>query len=94
MTALIVLLCLSECAALYWWCWCRDSAQQAKQEVWWERERIERDKRRVEAIEDGLAAWIDLLELPQLAEQTKRQEAVRQLRIVLVEQLMRGPKIR
>lgn len=49
---------------------------------------------RIEAIEVGLEEWLEMLKLPQLAEKKKRQEAARQLRIVLVEQLMNGPKVR
>jgi len=59
-----------------------------------ELEQQERDKARCLYIEEGLLFWLKMLELPQLAEQTKLQEAARQLRIVLVERLMHGPRVR
>ena len=54
----------------------------------------ERDKARIEQIEAGIRDWLMLLELPQLEDKMKLQEAARQLRIVLVEKLMRGPRVR
>ena len=48
----------------------------------------------VAAIEEGLMGWLATLGLPQVEEETRRQEAGRQLRIVLVEQLVRGPVVR
>ena len=46
------------------------------------------------AIEEDLMAWLKMLELPALEEQTRLEAAARQLRIVLVEKLMRGPRVR
>lgn len=60
----------------------------------WQQEQQERDEARCQAIEEGLRNWLAMLELPTLAEQRKLQAAARQLRIVLVEQLMRGPVVR
>lgn len=64
--------------------------QQLKQ---WEPERQSRDKARCEQIEAGLRDWLKMLELPQFEDQMKLQAAAHQLRIVLVEQLMRGPQV-
>lgn len=53
-----------------------------------------RDRARCEAIEVDLREWLQTLQLPILEDQTRLEEAARQLRIVLVEQLMRGPRVR
>lgn len=50
----------------------------------------EREKAMYESIEVGLQEWLKMLELPQLAEETKRQVVAHQLRIALVGPLMRG----
>lgn len=52
-----------------------------------------RDKARVAAIEECLMEWLRGLQLPQLEEQTKLRASARQLRIVLVEKLVRGPRV-
>ena len=65
-----------------------------QQEAQMKIEQKERDVARCAKIEEGLLEWLAMLELPQLADQKKLKAISRQLRIVLVEQLMRGPKIR
>ena len=52
-----------------------------------------RDKTRCESVDAGLMEWLKMLELPQLEEEKRLKETARQLRIVLVERLMRGPKV-
>lgn len=53
-----------------------------------------RDIAKCQYIEEGLQDWLKMLKLPQFEEEKQLQEAARQLRIVLVERLMRGPKVR
>jgi len=60
----------------------------------WEPERQLRDRARCEYIEEGLQEWLKMLELPQFEDQMILQAAAHQLRIVLVEQLVRGPRVR
>lgn len=67
--------------------------REASQAQQWNQEQKSRDKARIAAIEAGLMDWLQGLELPQFAEQTKLQASARQLRIVLVEKLMRGPHV-
>ena len=52
------------------------------------------NRAKCEAIDKNLKEWLMTLRLPELEEQTKPKAAARQLRIVLVEKLMRGPWIR
>ena len=54
----------------------------------------QRDIARCQAIEEDLQEWLMTLGLPALAEQKQLIAVARQLRIVLVERLMNGPKIR
>lgn len=42
----------------------------------------------VRKLDDSLSDWLGMLELPQLAEQKKREEVARQLRTVLIERLL------
>ena len=65
-----------------------------KIEEQWEREQKARDMARCADIEEGLREWLTMLELPALADQTQIATAARQLRIVLVERLMRAPRVR
>ena len=54
---------------------------------------LEEDNRsRVLALEADLQDWLQTLQLPALADQTKLAAAARQLRKVLVERLMNGPR--
>lgn len=62
----------------------------------WEvrRERLRQEKRALqpnplEALDEALADWLLVLELPQFEDQTRRQEAARQLSTLLIEKLMR-----
>jgi len=59
-----------------------------------EKAQQERDIARCAAIEEDLRDWLRMLKLPTLAKERKLQEAARQLRIVLVERLMSGPRVR
>jgi len=59
-----------------------------------EQAQMARDVARCQAIEEGLRGWLKMLELPQLEEEKKLQAVAHQLRIVLVEKLMRGPRVR
>ncbi len=67
--------------------------EQSKSQQWkqksMEQERLKQAKQDLLALDAALSDWFDLLQLPQLAEETKRQEAARQLRTVLIEKLMR-----
>ncbi len=67
--------------------------RQERQDLLWEQEQRLRDEARCKAIEEGLLQWLKMLGLPQLGEEKRLQEAAHQLRIVLVEQLMRGPRV-
>ena len=69
----------------------RDS--QTKMQAQWEKTQRALNRAKCEAIEEGLKEWLMTLRLPELEEQTKPKAAARQLRIVLVEKLMRGPRI-
>ena len=53
-----------------------------------------RDEAKCQAIEADLQEWLKTLELPALEEQTRLAAAARRLRIVLVERLVSGPRIR
>ena len=91
---LLLLALLGGAATLLAWYVCTAAATRRWKQQGSEEIQQARDKARVEAIEAGLLEWLTMLELPQLEDQTKRQEAARQLRIVLVEKLMRGPRVR
>jgi len=92
-TPLLFLLLL--CASLFFlWCIYKTRKSIHQQEKRIEIEQRERDVARCAKIEEGLMEGLAMLELPQLADQTKLKAISRQLRIVLVEQLMHGPKIR
>lgn len=81
-------------AALSLWFLHTGAKRRRQQEAAIRRAQQERDRAKCEALEEGLQDWLETLELPQLAERTKRQAAARQLRIVLVEMLMHGPRVR
>ena len=81
-------------AALCLWLLGRASDKKTKIKMTWEQEQQARDMTRCEAIEAGLKDWLTMLQLPVLEEQTKLEEAARLLRIVLVEKLMHGPRVR
>jgi len=80
-------------AALFAWLFWKERKRQAQIEARWEQEQRARDSARIAAIEEGLRDWLTMLKLPQLEEEKQLQAAARQLRIVLVERLMRGPSV-
>ena len=79
---------------LFAWLIYKEAKQSHQTKLELEQRQQERDKAKIAKIEEGLLDWLTMLELPQLAEQKKRQEAARQLRIVLVEKLLNGPSFR
>lgn len=83
-----LLLCGLLIAALPFAWWCRRQARQDSLQ-WQELEEAQRRLRRAkcEALEADLLDWLGTLGLPQLADQTKRQAAARQLCTVLVARL-------
>ena len=81
-------------AGLCLWLPGRTFDKKTKIQVTWEQEQRVRDIARCEAIAAGLEEWLTTLGLPAVAEQTRLKAAARQLRIVLVEKLMRGPRVR
>ena len=52
-------------------------------------EELKKAKQNLQALDVALSDWLNLLQLPQLAEETKRQEVASKLRTVLIEKLMR-----
>ena len=66
--------------------------QRQRQEM--EVRQKQRDRARIESIEAALQEFLTELELPQFEDKMKLEGAARLLRIVLVEQLMRGPRVR
>ena len=72
----------------------QESCKTTKKKDLWALEQQVRDAARCKTIEEGLQEWLKTLELPELAEKKKLEAAARQLRIVLVERLMRGPRVR
>jgi hypothetical protein len=91
---LALLIVLGGGAALVLWLDSRAPGTKTKKREQWEQEQQARDKARCAEIEEGVQAWLKMLELPQLEEQTKLEAVARQLRIVLVERLMHGPRVR
>lgn len=77
---------------LGWWIY-REVQRDRQQSARWELEQQERDAARCADIEEGLREWLTMIGLPQFEEETKLREAAHQLRIVLVERLMHGPRI-
>jgi len=93
-TVLMVIGALIVALALGLWCVGRSRGTKASQQAQWGQEQQARDAARCSEIEEGLRDWLKTLQLPTLEEQTRLEEAARQLRIVLVEKLMRGPRVR
>ena len=79
------ILCLLVAIAVFY---AQSKSQQRKQKSM-EQERLKQAKQDLQALDVALSDWFDLLQLPQLAEETKRQEVAHQLRTVLIEKLMR-----
>ena len=90
----LAFLFLGALAALFVWWIFRERRNLAKQEGRWAEERQRRDIAKCQSIEEDLRAWLMMLRLPALEEQTRLEEVARQLRIVLVERLMNGPRVR
>ena len=78
---------------LFVWLIWRENDRIAKIRVLWVAEQQTRNKAKCEAIEADLRGWLKALELPTLADQTRLEAAARQLRIVLVERLVNGPRV-
>jgi len=59
----------------------------------WERQQMQEAKERIARdlieLDTSIAEWLVMLELPALAEETRRLEAARQLRTVLIGKLLR-----
>lgn len=89
-----LLVALCAVAGLCLWLPGRAFGKKTKIQEVWEQEQKVRDMARCAAIEEGLKDWLTTLRLPALEEQTRLEAAARQLRIVLVEKLMRGPLVR
>ena len=92
--ALVLLVVLGGGLALVLWLDGRKPSKPTKTQERWEQEQQARDKARCADIEEGVREWLTMLKLPELEEKTKLEAAARQLRIVLVEQLMHGPRVR
>lgn len=60
----------------------------------WIQAKERRDKVKCANIEKGMREWLEMLCLPQLEDKTKLEEVARRLRIVLVEKLINGPRVR
>ena len=70
----------------------RNSTEQLTQSL---RElRLQKMRMQVSEIQEGIEIWLMSLGLPQLARQKQRQEAARQLSIVLTERLLGWPSLR
>lgn len=93
-TLLALLVLIGAVASLFLWLSGRASGKKTKIQTTWEQEQKVLDTARCEEIEAGLKEWLTTLQLPALEEQTKLEAAARQLRTVLVEKLMRGPRVR
>ena len=89
-----VLLFLGVLATLFVLLIFRARGMRTRQATQQEQAQKQRDIARCQAIEEALQVWLMMLKLPALEEQTQLATAARQLRIVLVEQLVNGPKIR
>lgn len=91
---LVLLIVLGGGIALVLWFDGRKPGSPTKKLAQWEQEQQALDKARCEEVEEGMREWLTMLKLPELEEKTKLEAAARQLRIVLVERLMHGPRVR
>lgn len=91
---LLLLIVLGGGVALVLWFDRREPGRPTKNQERWEQEQQARDKARCAAIEEWVREWLTMLKLPELEEKTKLEAAARQLRIVLVERLMHGLRVR
>ena len=90
---LILLLLLGALASLFGWLSVQAKRSKAMREARMQQEQQTRNEAKCKAIEADLQDWLKMLELPALAEQTRLEAAARQLRIVLVERLVNGPRV-
>ena len=90
--AVLALLILGVLAILFVWLIAQERRNQAMIATQMAARQRERYTAKCLAIEEDLMAWLKMLELPALEEQTRLEAAARQLRIVLVERLMNGPR--
>ena len=79
---------------LFVWLIFRAHRTRTKQEAQQAEARQQRDIAKCQAIEEDLRAWLMMLRLPVFEDQRQLEVAARQLRIVLVERLMNGPRLR
>ncbi|NOT65341.1 MAG: hypothetical protein HOP06_04800 [Methylotenera sp.] len=89
---IFTLLALLVLGLFAWWI-CKEAKQEKQKQLEMEKIQQARDKAKIAKIEEGLREWLVMLELSQFADQKKLQEATRQLRIVLVEQLLNWPSV-
>ena len=88
------LLFLGVLALLFVWLILRAHRTRTKKEAQQAEARQQRNIAKCQAIEEDLRVWSLTLRLPTLEEQRQLEVAARRLRIVLVERLMNGPRIR
>lgn len=88
------LLLLGALVALLVWLNAQSTRKLSTQRARWVAEQRQRNEAKALAIEADLQEWLRTLELPALADQKRLEAAARQLRIVLFERLMNGPKVR
>ena len=91
--AVLALLILGALAILFVWLIAQERRNQTMIAAQVAARQRERYMAKCLAIEEDLMAWLKMLELPALEEQTRLEAAGRQLRIVLVERLMNGPRV-
>ena len=93
-TWILLLLALGATLILCSWLIWLNTRKTATLRERWQREQQARDIARCKGIEEALRDWLLTLELPQFADQMKLAASARRLRIVLVEQIANGPKVR
>ena len=91
---LVLLIFLGGELVLSLWCNGRETSKPTKMQEQWEQEQKVRDKAKCEAIEEDIRDWLMMLKVPGLEEKTKLEAAALQLRIVLVERIAHGPRVR
>lgn len=84
MEPLIVFLELVLCAAVFFYVMQRLDKKEQKLLL----PPLEQQTKPLEELDMAIAEWLLMLKLPQLEEQTKREEAARQLSTLLIEKLM------
>lgn len=84
-TALVFLLVLGLVLLVAIW---SSTRRESKQMTQLRQEWRELEAKHLQALDTAIEEWLVMLELPALEEQTKRQAAAHQLRIVLFEKLL------